>query len=98
VKRDRLNTELQALERKVRLLLNDNHSLKNERERLQREILDIKSVLTSKEKQLHDFQNKINISTIADSITTGESEISEVKEKLNEYIKEIDRCIQYLNK
>lgn len=98
MKRDRLNTELQALERKVRLLLNDNHSLKNERERLQREILDIKSVLTSKEKQLHDFQNKINISTIADSITTGESEISEVKEKLNEYIKEIDRCIQYLNK
>lgn len=98
MKRDRLNTELQALERKVRLLLNDNHSLKNERERLQREILDIKSILTSKEKQLHDFQNKINISTIADSITTGESEISEVKEKLNEYIKEIDRCIQYLNK
>lgn len=98
MKRDRLNTELQALERKVRLLLNDNHSLKSERESLQREILDIKSILTAKEKQLHDFQNKINISTIADSITTGESEISEVKEKLNEYIKEIDRCIQYLNK
>lgn len=98
MKRDRLNTELQSLERKIRLLLNELNALKKEHEFVQEENLNLKSLLSSKDKQLHDFQNKINISTIVDSIETGESEVSEVKEKLNEYIKEIDKCIQYLNK
>lgn len=98
MKRDRLNTELQSLERKIRLLLNEFNSLKKEHESLHQENQDLRSLLSSKDKQLHDFQNKINISTIVDSIETGESEVSEVKEKLNEYIKEIDKCIQYLNK
>lgn len=98
MKRDRLNTELQSLERKIRLLLNELNSVRRDHESIQKENQDLKALLSSKDKQLLDFQNKINISTIVDSIETGESEVSEVKEKLNEYIKEIDRCIQYLDK
>jgi len=98
MKRDRLNTELQALERKIRLLLNEYHSLKKEHEMLKDENLDLKETISLKDKQLYDFQNQLNITTIVDNITTGEREASEVKERINEYIKEIDRCIQYLNK
>ena len=97
MKRDRLNSELQALERKIRFLLKEYNTLKKEIEETKEENLSLKNIISLKEKQLSDFQNKINISTIVDSITTGESEVSEVKEKLNEYIKEIDKCIRYLN-
>ncbi len=97
MKRDRLNSEIHALERKIRFLLNEYQSLKKEHESLKDENLDLKNLLTEKDKQISSFQNKINISTIVDSISTGESDVSEVKEKLNVYIKEIDRCIKYLN-
>ena len=97
MKRDRLNSELQALERKIRFLLKEYNTLKKEIDETKEENLSLKNIISLKEKQLSDFQNKINISTIVDSITTGESEVSEVKEKLNEYIKEIDKCIRYLN-
>lgn len=98
MKRDRLNTELQNLERKIRFLLNEYHSLQKEHESLKEENHSLKETIASKDKQLLDFQNRLNITTIVDSIETGESEVSEVKNKLSEYIKEIDKCIQYLNK
>ena len=97
MKRDRLNSELQALERKIRFLLKEYNTLKKEIDETKEENLSLKNIISLKEEQLSDFQNKINISTIVDSIATGESEVSEVKEKLNEYIKEIDKCIRYLN-
>ena len=98
MKRDRLNSELQSLERKIRFLLGEYNSLKENQDALKNENLELRGIIDKKDKQLSDFQNKINISTIVDSISEEESGVSEVKEKLNEYIKEIDKCIQYLNK
>ena len=98
MKRDRLNNELQALERKIRLLIaqlskeqKGNLDLKKKNEELQK-------LLNSKEQQIQDFQNKIKISTIVDSISVGDSEAAEVKNKIDDYIKEIDKCINQLSK
>ncbi len=59
---------------------------------------ELKGLLRSKEEQISDFQNKIKISTIVDSISVGESEATEVKDKIDDYIKEIDKCINQLSK
>ena len=98
MKRDRLNNELQSLERKVRMLMaqysqeqKSNQDLKNKNE-------EMKNLLNSKEQQIQDFQNKIKISTIVDSISVGDSEATEVKSKIDDYIKEIDKCINQLSK
>ena len=98
MKRDRLNNELNTLERKIRLLMNQYSQEKKNNEDLQIEISELKSHLTSKEQQILDFQNKIKISTIVDSISVGESEAAEVKNKIDDYIKEIDKCINQLSK
>ena len=71
---------------------------KKTREDLENQILELKSLLNSKEQQIHDFHNKIKISTIVDSISVGDSEAAEVKNKIDDYIKEIDRCINQLSK
>ena len=68
-----------------------NLDLKKKNEELQK-------LLNSKEQQIQDFQNKIKISTIVDSISVGESEATEVKIKIDDYIKEIDHCINQLSK
>ena len=71
---------------------------KKNSEDLNSQNLELKSLLTSKEQQILDFQNKIKISTIVDSISVGDSEAAEVKNKIDDYIKEIDKCINQLSK
>ncbi|NVK86266.1 MAG: hypothetical protein HWE21_18205 [Cytophagia bacterium] len=60
-----------------------NHSLKGEVEGL-------KAKLT-------DFQNQYKIAKIVSSTTVEKDESVELKNKLNEYIKEIDRCIAHMS-
>jgi len=98
MKRDRLNNELQTLERKIRLLMTQYSHEKKSSEDLKNQNQELKSLLNSKEQQISDFQNKIKISTIVDSISVGDSEATEVKNKIDDYIKEIDKCINQLNK
>lgn len=98
MKRDRLNSEIQILERKIRLLIAQYDQEKKKREDFEMKYSEIKALLESKELQFQDFQNKNNISTIVDSIAVGNNEAAEVKIKIDDYIKEIDKCISQLNK
>ena len=98
MKRDRLNSELQVLERKIRLLMAQYSQEKKKNEDLERKFLELKGLLEMKEQQILDFQNRIKISTIVDSIAVGETEAAEVRSKIDDYIKEIDKCINQLNK
>ena len=98
MKRDRLNNELQTLERKIRLLMTQYTQEKKNSEDLEIQNQELKKLLTAKDQQISDFQNKIKISTIVDSISVGESEAAEVKNKIDDYIKEIDKCINQLSK
>lgn len=98
MKRDRLNNELQTLERKIRLLMTQYTQEKKSNDDLTNKNVELKNLLNNKEQQIRDFQNKIKISTIVDSISVGESEATEVKIKIDDYIKEIDKCINQLSK
>lgn len=98
MKRDRLNSELQVLERKIRLLIAQYKQEKKKTEDIETKYQELKALLDSKEQQIRNFQNKNNISTIVDSIAVGDYEAAEVKNKIDDYIKEIDRCINQLSK
>lgn len=98
MKRDRLNLEIQALERKIRLLLSQHESVKKSNAELKKRNEQLEEQLKARERQLNDFQNRFKISTIVKSIEGGEEEIGEVKDRINDYIKEIDRCIYQLSK
>lgn len=92
-----LNTELSTLERKISLLLNEYKSLKEELLYVKGENDELRVLLKTKEQQISDFQNKFKISKIADSLALSGNDSTELKQVLNEYIKEIDRCIAHLS-
>lgn len=92
-----LNTELSTLERKISLLLNEYKSLKEELLYIKGENDELRVLLKTKEQQISDFQNKFKISKIADSLALSGNDSTELKQVLNEYIKEIDRCIAHLS-
>jgi hypothetical protein len=50
-----------------------------------------------REKQLREYQNQENIVKLVQTIAGGEpTQANELKQRLNEYIRELDKCLAYL--
>lgn len=93
-----LKSNLNGLERKITMLLNEHKSLKSEIEALRQENEELKSGLRARDEQLMDFKNQIKIAKIVDKIDPEDENTSELKKKVEEYIQEIDKCIAHLSK
>lgn len=96
---DKTKSELLSLERKLKLILADYAATKKELQNLRAENEELKSVLKSKDEQINHFQNQIKISKIVSSIAdeNQSEDAAELKAKINDYIKEIDKCIAHLS-
>ena len=95
--REKLNLSLSNLERKVKFLLNNYKDLKQELTVAKSENQELKDIIRKKDDQIIDFQNKYKISKIVKNIRDGEEDASELKNQINEYIREIDKCILHLS-
>jgi hypothetical protein len=56
------------------------------------------ATLASKSKEVLDLQEKIKLMNISKSIDVSKQEVKETRLKINEYVREIDKCIALLNK
>jgi uncharacterized UBP type Zn finger protein len=92
-----LASELSNLERKLKLLLNEYYSQKEEIRLLKTENESLKNSLDSKQTELINFQNNHKISSIVNSVAVDDVSTAELKQQINTYIKEIDRCIAHFN-
>lgn len=90
-------TELSNLDRKVKLLLNEHSQLRQEIESLKRQNDLLESKVSEKEVALSGFQNQLKISKIVESMVAGDENTTELKEVIDGYIKEIDKCIAHLS-
>ena len=91
-----LNNELNNLERRIKLIISEQAKLKNEVGIYQNENLQLREKISQKERELNSFQNKFKLNQIADNaIESADSD--ELKELLNKYIMEIDKCILNLS-
>ena len=95
--REKLNLSLSNLERKVKFLLNNYKDLKQELSIAKSENQELKEIIRKRDDQIIDFQNKYKISKIVRNIRDGEDDTSELKNQINEYIREIDKCIMHLS-
>ena len=93
-----LLNKLENLEAKVQLLAERYVSLKKELASTLEENLELKTLVKKQNIQINDFQNKYKISKIVASIAPNAENASELKEKIDEYIVEIDKCIAFLSK
>ncbi len=94
---EKINSELQSLERKISLLLNEHKSLKSQNLQLNEQKSALEEQVKSKNEQVQSFQNQIKISKIAGSVGADRGDASELKKKIDEYVNEIDRCITHLS-
>ena len=93
-----LKTNLNGLERKIMMLLNDHKSLKDEIRTIKLENHELRTDLRKRDEQLSNFKNQIKITKIVDYINPEDESISELKRKVDEYIREIDKCIAHVSR
>ena len=65
---------------------------------LQQENEDFVISLKLKEKEILNLQEKVKLMNISKSVDASNQEVKETRLKINEYVREIDKCIALLNK
>ena len=93
-----LKANLNGLERKIMMLLSDQKSLKDEIRTIKLENHELRTDLRKRDEQLANFKNQIKITKIVDYINPEDEGISELKRKVDEYIREIDKCIAHVSR
>ena len=93
-----LKSNLNGLERKILVLLNEHKTVKDQMKGLRLENTELKTDLKKRDEQLHNFKNQIKITKIVDHINPEDGSASELKRKVDEYIREIDKCIAHLSR
>ena len=97
MEQDLLKTNLTSLERKLYVLLNEHKHLKDEVKSLKNENLGLRENIKLRDEQLDNFTNQIKITKIVNRLNPEEGSTSELRKKVDEYIREIDQCIAHLS-
>ncbi|MCV9386887.1 hypothetical protein [Reichenbachiella ulvae] len=94
---NRLRTELNHLERKLVLLLNDYKKKESEIEVLRAENDRLRAKIEDKDQQLAGFQNQDKISKLVNGMVVDDNDTEALCNLLSEYINEVDKCIAHLS-
>lgn len=93
-----LKTNLTGLERKILVLVTEHKNVKDELKGLKRENQELKEAVRARDEQITGFHNQLKITKIVDSINPEDGSASELKKKVDDYIREIDKCIAHLSR
>ena len=93
-----MKTIINNIEVKVGKLIAKYDQLNAEKLDLQRNNNTLNVRLQEKEIQIAALQDKVKLMNISKSVDASKEEVKSTRLKINEYVREIDKCIALLNK
>ena len=93
-----MKTIINNIEVKVGKLIAKYDQLNAEKLDLQRNNNTLNVRLQEKESQIVALQDKVKLMNISKSVDTTKEDVKATRLKINEYVREIDKCIALLNK
>ena len=93
-----MKTIINNIELKVGKLIAKFDQLNAEKLDLQRNNNTLNVQLQEKESQIVALQDKVKLMNISKSVDASKEEVKSTRLKINEYVREIDKCIALLNK
>ncbi|TAG54723.1 MAG: hypothetical protein EAZ27_08515 [Cytophagales bacterium] len=93
-----LTLKLDALENRAKKMVEAFHYLKRELQEAINENEVLRKQIENKNEELENFQNQSKITKIANYVAEDKKLANEYKLKINEYLKEIDKGLAYLQK
>jgi chromosome segregation ATPase len=88
---------LQKFEEKIRQLAEDHLKIKTENELLIRQSVTQQKTLEEQKQEIESLKKQVRALQIAKSVESTQ-DTEKVKEKIQDLVREIDRCIELLNK
>ena len=92
-----LNNLISGIEIKLNNLLSSYKKVKSINSNLKEENATLLSNIEQKNIEINALKDKIKIISISKSVDVSKGDIRQTKLKINEYIREIDKCIAQLN-
>lgn len=92
-----LQNAIIKLELQLTKLLEKHEAIQQELQACKQENQQLKVQIAQKDTLLENFQNQSEITKIVEYLE-GEEDPLKLREKIDEYLVEIDHCISYLNK
>ena len=86
-----------GIEYKVRKLIEQTNALKEELNRVRLEKEALEKVVRDKRSEVRTLEEKIKLINVAKTIESGKDS-AQAKQKINDLVREIDKCIGLLNK
>ncbi|MCX2450884.1 hypothetical protein OQX61_06310 [Pedobacter sp. PLR] len=91
---DQLNSVLQKTARVIELC----NALQEENDLLKQENQSVKVALDSSKIQRADLEEKLRVLKLAKSIEGTSEKTLDIKQKINDFVREIDKCVVLLKK
>lgn len=92
-----LNNLISNIEKKLSNLLSSYENLKDKNLKLEDENNKLITKIEDNSQIINSLNDKIKIMSISKSVDVSKNDIKQTKLKINEYIREIDKCIAQLN-
>jgi len=93
-----VKTIINNIELKVGKLIEKINQLTAEKNSLRQNNDAVNTQLQEKEKQIVALQDKVKLMNISKSVDTTKEDVKATRLKINEYVREIYKCIALLNK
>jgi len=87
----------QKLEEKIRQLAEDHQKIKTEKDLLIRQSVIQQKTIEEQKEEIESLKKQVQALKIAKSVESTQ-ETGKVKDKIQDLVREIDRCIELLNK
>ena len=89
---------IENIDLKINKLINLYNQTKIDNLNLQKDNEMLKVLIEKKENNLKELEEKIKLMNISKSVDSSNGDIKATRLKINEYVREIDKCIALLNK
>ena len=88
---------LLKIKEKTEYLAQRNKLLKTEKDKFEKKIIELENTIEIQRQTIKDIEEKNKMLKIANKITEDDTKKKELKLKINDYIREIDKSIALLN-
>ncbi|SDK40388.1 hypothetical protein SAMN05421823_102654 [Catalinimonas alkaloidigena] len=92
-----LISRIEQLERRLRRLVELYRHSQRELAQIQQEKASLEELVARQKRELSNFQNQPKISKIVTSVPVNPQDTAELRQRIDECVKEIDQCIAYLS-
>lgn len=95
---NQLSTAVESLNAKVERLIDLHRTSCKEIDELKLKNVELERQVTEQQTTIDEITDKNKVLSLAKSVAGGGAESLEIKLKINELVREIDKCIALLNK